>query len=235
MIPARGGSKGVPRKNLAPLAGRPLLTYIVESAQAAAGIMHLIVSTDDEAIVRVATTAGAHVPELRPAALADDHVSLVAVSRYALTWADAAGLNPEWVLSLQPTAPFLKPATIERAIALVRDTGCDSAATVVPVEHHHPYRILNRLDDGRVTFRDPESAAVHPQRQDLPPVFSFTGGLYLRCRRVLEKWEGKGWALGTDCRGVDVSLLEAVNIDTPMDLAFANFLMKNEETRLAIS
>lgn len=216
IIPARGGSKGIARKNLAMVAGRPLIAWAIEAALAAAGAV--VVSTEDAEIAETARSLGAEVPFSRPDELAGDDVSLIPVIAHAARALSEMGRDFDLVASLQPTAPLVRASTIERAIGLCGESGCDSVASVRRIEHNHPYRALrlDKQDRTEPLFAEGES---HLQRQDLPDLHAFSGGLYVRRRALLEQWSGRDFCLGEDRRAVVVGEEESLNIDTPLDLA----------------
>ncbi|MBN2232664.1 MAG: acylneuraminate cytidylyltransferase family protein [Deltaproteobacteria bacterium] len=225
VIPARGGSKGMVRKNLRPVGGRPLISYVIEQARKAVTIDRVIVTTEDEEIAATAREWGAETPFRRPAELAADHVSLIPVIAHAARAMAELGRPPRVVVSAQPTAPLLQAATIDRAVNLLRDTGCDSVVSVRKIDHNHPYRAQRLADDGRLTPLFPEGER-YLQRQDLPLFHALSGGLYVRQPNLLANWSGSDFCLGADRRAVVVTERESVNIDTPLDLALFQALME---------
>tara|TARA_B100000676_G_C17941273_1_gene766571 strand:- start:348 stop:1058 length:711 start_codon:yes stop_codon:yes gene_type:complete len=231
VIPARGGSKGVPRKNLQLVEGRPLISYAIEAARAAELADDIVVSTEDEEIAEAAREAGAEVPFTRPAELANDEVSLIPVAAHASRTLAAEGRPADIAVSLQPTAPLLRPESIDRAIRLCTESNCDSVTTVKEITHNHPYRAQEIDADGRLK---PLIAIGESflQKQDLPAYFSFTGGAYVRRRALLENWNGEGFCLGEDRRGVLVSEVEGLDIDTPLDLQVFRSMMAQKDEAL---
>ncbi|MDA2936640.1 acylneuraminate cytidylyltransferase family protein [Acidobacteria bacterium AH-259-A15] len=225
VIPARGGSKGIPHKNLQPVGGRPLISYAVKNALAATTVDHVIVSTEDVEIAEVAQTWGADVPFMRAAELAQDHVSLIPVLAHAAQATDALSWNVTVVVSLQPTAPLLRPQTIDAGLCVLRDTGCDSVVSVRKVDHNHPYRIQQLDITGHLIPLFPEGEQ-YLQKQDLPVFYAFSGGLYVRRRQLLEKWSGSGFCLGIDRRGIEVKGEESINIDSLLDLALVRTVVE---------
>ncbi|MBI3075983.1 MAG: acylneuraminate cytidylyltransferase family protein [Deltaproteobacteria bacterium] len=223
VIPARGGSREVRRKNLRALAGRPLVAYVIDAAHGARSLDRVIVSTEDDEIAEVARALGAEVPFVRPAALARDEVSLIPVVRHAMEFADAQGFRADILVSIQPTSPLLTGGDIDRAVGLLMETGCDSVMAVVRIQQGHPYRAL-RVEDGQVRWLFPEAEGLL-QRQDLPVLFRPTGGLYVRRRELLERWEGRDFALGARCRALVLDAAAGLNIDTEADLLLADGLL----------
>ena len=141
VIPARGGSKRLPRKNILPLAGYPVIAYTIKAAQSAKRLTHWLVSTDDEEIAAVARDYGAPVPFLRPAALAGDTDRNSAVMRHALEWMEEKhGLAYDMVMLLQPTSPIRKSAHIDEAVELLWASQLDTLASVKgPIYKRDPY------------------------------------------------------------------------------------------------
>ena len=223
VVPARGGSKGVPGKNLRLLDGKPLVAHQVEAALGAEGVDEVVVSTDDEAITDAAREAGAAVPFVRPAELAADDVPVIAAFAHAAEyWRDEHG-NPTYTLGLQPTSPFTTSGEIDSAIEKIRTTDCDSVVSVERVTETHPYRAY-RLDGDRVQPIDGLTVTAAEQRQDRPDVYGFTGAIYLRRTELLFEWDGSDFALGEDVRAVVQSGRSTVEIDTAFQLELARAL-----------
>lgn len=216
VIPARGGSKGIPRKNLLPVGGRPLIAYAIGAALAARRVGRVIVSTEDEEIAGTAREHGAEIPFLRPRELSGDGVSLIPVAAHAAKAMAELGFAADAVMTLQPTAPLVRPETIDAAIALMQDTGCDSVSTVEEIAQH-PYRAFSRDAEERLVPLFPDKVHLL-QRQDRPPFYYPTGGVYLRRRHLLEQWSGRDFCMGSDARSIAVQRHEALNIDTMEDI-----------------
>ncbi|NPA26110.1 MAG: acylneuraminate cytidylyltransferase family protein [Chloroflexi bacterium] len=164
VIPARGGSKGIPGKNIRPFLGKPLLAWTVEQALAAAFVDRVVVSTDDEAIARVAREAGADVPFRRPAALAEDDVPIAQAVAHAARWLHEHGQPYDIVVQLEATSPFRYPGDIDRAIqTLVTTPQAQSVVAVGPVTNDHPLWAL-KVQDGFLTkFCDTDAGNVNRQ------------------------------------------------------------------------
>jgi len=224
IIPARGGSKGIPRKNLAPLLGKPLLAYTIEAARASQFLTDIVVSTEDQEIGTVSRDWGAQVPFYRPAELATDKALSVPVVLHALREMEQITSKPyDIVVMLQPTSPLRSAHDIDSGIQLLLDTGADSVISVVDVGGHHPFRmkrvvgqniLINYIDQG---FED-----MRP-RQELPPVYIRSGALYIVRRSILADQQT---FVGRDCRAYVMPEHRAINIDTRMDLILAEQLLR---------
>jgi CMP-N,N'-diacetyllegionaminic acid synthase len=225
VIPARGGSKSIPRKNLADVAGRPLLAYIVEAGLTARLVDRLIVSTEDEEIADAARSLGAEVPFRRPEALATDEVSLIPVVQHAMRAMDASGFRGDVIVSLQATSPFLTGEDVDRVVERLHDRSADSAVSVERIEHHHPFWV-KRLEEDRLYPFNEASDDSFLQRQDLPPAYILDGGIFARRRRLLESWSGRDFCLGDDVRAVVLGGEKSLHLDDPIQLDMVRFLME---------
>jgi CMP-N-acetylneuraminic acid synthetase len=221
VIPARGGSKGVPRKNLAPLAGRPLIAYTIDAARSSRSLSRTIVSTDDEEIAAVARSCGADVPFLRPSHLALDDTPMVDVLVDMLATLDAEGYRPDVLVLLQPTSPFRRAEHVDAAVDLLVSSNADSVVTVIPVPHQFTPSSLMQLRGDRL---DPWSNAPAPtRRQDKPHLFARNGPAVVATRPGLVLAERRLY--GTDTRGIVMSREESIDIDDAFDLRVAELLM----------
>jgi CMP-N-acetylneuraminic acid synthetase len=226
VIPARGGSKGLPGKNLRVLRGKPLICYMIKHALASKYIAKVVVSTDDKKIAEIALDYGAEVPFLRPKELALDTTPLNPVLHHAMTYYDSIGWKVDAIISLQPTSPLITPDIIDSTIELFVNTGCDSVVTVSEIKHGHPYRAKKLHDDGKLeNFCKEFDGDQFINRQERPPAYAYNGAIYLRKREIVANWNGKGVGLGKDCRGVVIGHEYAVNIDDKFDFKLAEFLL----------
>ena len=162
LITARGGSKTIPRKNLAPLAGKPLIAWTLDVVCGCSGLDRVVVSADDEEIAAVARQHGAETPFLRPPDLARDESTSMEAVLHALHWLDEhEGYRPHYVMLLQPTSPFRASEDIQKAIALAREKSADSVVSVCSVHHHHPSRLMGINPGGTL---EPHDVAYSVQR-----------------------------------------------------------------------
>lgn len=217
LIPARGGSKGLPGKNIKPLAGRPLITHAIDAARSSRVVDRIVVSTDSQEIAAVAQASGAEVPFFRPADLAQDATPMLPVVEHAVEALSREGWVPEIILLLQPTSPLRRPEHLARALRDLCERPADSVVSVVKVPHHLSPDYVMRIDDGRLVPFLPGGAAV-TRRQDAREAFARDGTVYAFWRRTLAEQRS---IYGHDCRPLIVSTEDSITIDTPEDWAEA--------------
>ena len=227
VISARGGSKEVPRKNVLPLGGKPLLIYMLRKALASRYIDRVICSTDDDEIAEIARQSGVEVPFRRSAELAGDDVPLLTVTQQAMREMDKMGYKADIIVQLAPTCPFIKMENIDKSIKLVMKADCECAVSLKRIEHEHPYRARKLLENHFFEnfIQDIDVEAFH-SRQDLPTLFCTSGGIYTRRRHLLEQYNGSDFAMGEKRKGVIMDDIEALNIDRMIDFEFAEFLIE---------
>jgi CMP-N-acetylneuraminic acid synthetase len=225
VIPARGGSKGVPRKNVYPIAGKPLIAYTIEAALASEMLTDTVVTTDDDEIARVSREFGAEVPFMRPPELATDTAQAVPTIQHAVREMEKLrGVNYDVVVMLQPTTPLRTVGDIDACLQKLLDTNADSVISVVDVGGHHPMRMKKIVDDMLVDY-DTEAIENMP-RQDLPPVYLRAGSVYATRRDVLMEQNS---FKGTVSRPYIVTPNRAVNIDTMEDMIIAEWRIRNNK------
>lgn len=213
LVPARGGSKGVPGKNVRPLAGHTLLEYTARAARESGVIDRVILSTDSAEIADAGRRAALEVPFMRPAALAADDTPMLPVIEHALAEIAKNGWSPDIIVLLQPTSPLRRPGHIRDAVHLLRDTGADSVVTVVEVPRHLSPDYVMRVDEGRLKPFLPDGARV-TRRQDTRPAYYREGTVYGFWRATLERYGG---IYGDDCRPLLLRPSESLSIDTEDD------------------
>jgi len=183
VVTARAGSKGIPGKNTRPLAGKPLILYVIEAALASRAFDRVILSTDDAVAADIAKANGCDVPFMRPAELATDATPHLPVMQHALAWLrDRQGYTPDAVMTLLPTAPLCQPAHFRQAIALQQSTGADSVIGVDELPaHFNPMRVVTVDAEGWARlFVDGAPVKRRPgRRQDMPPAWVMNGAIYL--------------------------------------------------------
>ena len=224
LIPARGGSKGIPRKNLALVAGKPLLAWTADSALAARGLNAVILSTDDDEIAEAGRACGLEVPFRRPSALASDTAASIDVLLHAVEWLDREGRRADVIVLLQPTAPLRTSDDIDTALKLLNDTHADSVVSVAEVPaHYSPDWQLHRATSGELRLRgDRPLAEIVPRRQLLPTTFYRNGAVYAVRRDILVSQRS---LYGDRCVGYVMPAERSVNVDTLDDLAEADRLL----------
>lgn len=224
VIPARGGSKRFPRKNIASLAGRPLLSYSICAAGQAATIDGVFVSTEDDEIAEIAAAYGADVPYRRPASLAGDDVTnddvIAHMVRYLQEHRD---MNISIVVLIQPTSPFVMPEHIDAAVTKLRSgENLDSVTTMTEVDHRgHPYNLSMLGDDGNWEFMFAKERANASTRQAKPTVLSF-GNLFAV---TAENLFANG-RFGPKKGAVLIDPIHAWDIDYPLDLQLAEYMIE---------
>jgi len=213
LVPARGGSKGVPGKNVRPLAGHTLLEYTSRAARESGVLDRVILSTDVPEIADAGRCAGLEVPFMRPASLAADDTPMLPVIEHALAETAKHGWVPSIIVLLQPTSPLRRPDHIRDAVNLLRETNADSVVTVVEIPRHLSPDYVMRIDGGRLKPFLPGGQRI-TRRQDARPAYSRDGTVYAFRRSTLERWGG---IYGDDCRPLLIDVRESLSIDTQDD------------------
>jgi CMP-N,N'-diacetyllegionaminic acid synthase len=218
LIPARGGSKGIPRKNIRPFCGKPLLQWSIDVALAAPSVDRVVVSTDDPEIEAVALAGGAEVPFLRPAELASDTASGIAPVLHALEQL------PEVhdLLLRQPTSPLRLVEDVDAIVALRREAGREAAVSVTP-SSKHPAWMFGLSSQQLLEPLLPATEAAC--RQQLPPAYALNGALYLASREFLEREHS---FLTADTLGYVMPPERSMDIDSPLDWQWGEFLMQQQ-------
>jgi len=220
---ARGGSKSVPRKNIRPILGIPLITYTIAEALRSKLITRYIVSTDDEEIRQVAMRFGAEVPFLRPAEYSTDTASSVAAMQHAVNWVEQQeGVKYDYVIELMCTNPMKTVIDIDAVIQKLVTTGADSVIAVHKLDDHHPIRIKKIVDDRIVDFCLTE--VPETRRQDLKPDAYVRSGSIYGLRRDHLMVEGRRYG-SENSQPYILPHEQAVNVDTEIDFLIAERLM----------
>ena len=219
IITARGGSKGIPGKNIKKLAGKPLIAYTIEAARTSGVFDRLIVSTDDEKIAEVARAYGCEVPFLRPAELAQDATSHIPVLQHAVSFLkEHENYASDFVMILQPTAPLRTAAHIREAAALLKTSGADSVVSVFEVPGHFHPRWQHTVDDANrlAIFTGEPFSQIVRRRQDLPKTYTRNGAIYLfKTELLFDPVEPNFY--GDHVAAYLMKPEESVNIDTMED------------------
>ncbi len=225
IIPARGGSKGIPRKNLKLLAEKPLIAWTIESALQARGIDRVIVSTEDEEIAVVAKQFGAEIPFMRPLALAGDDTPGIAPVLHAIEQMPSF----DWVLLLQPTSPLRSVEDIEGIIQFCRSAGAPSSVSITEASKH-PFWMYKQNDDKSL---EPliKNLREFTRRQDLPSAYVLNGALYLARTDWLIQNQS---FIGQETLGYVMPEERSVDIDKPIDWFWIECLLNRTKNRKPI-
>jgi CMP-N,N'-diacetyllegionaminic acid synthase len=224
IIPARGGSKGIPSKNIKELDGMPLIAYTIKAALNS-NLTHVIVSTDSKSIADIAISYGANVPFLRPDNLATDTASSMPVAIHGLLEMEKLyECQYDAVMLLQPTTPFRTTEDINNAISLLIEKETDSVISVVDVGGTHPAR-MKYLKEGLLIDPPFCEKKENQNRQELEPMFIRNGAIYLSKRNVLLK----GTYKGDSCAALIMPNNRSVNIDTIFDFEYAEWLKSSKK------
>ncbi|MBI4160704.1 MAG: acylneuraminate cytidylyltransferase family protein [Candidatus Yanofskybacteria bacterium] len=229
VIPARGGSRGIPRKNIASLLGKPLIYYTIRAAQQSRLLDAFIVSTDDPEIAAVARRLGADVPFLRPKKFARYTSTDIEWLRHAVLAVEKErGWRPEIIVTLYPTAPLRTARDIDRVLQFMLDTGCDSVRTVASPSPHNPFKMWSFIDEKKgkikplLRTKHYSTLGTDVPRQTLPKIYWQTGMV----NATRTKFIKRGVIWGPDVRGVITDPLRTVDLDEPKDLKQAERIMR---------
>ena len=224
VIPARGGSKSIPKKNIVDVCGKPLIAHSITAAQQSKLLSYFIVSTDSEEIAMVAESYGADVPFIRPSELATDSADTFGVVLHALDFMEnKLKTHFDAVILLQPTTPLRESAWIDDAIKRLQESDLDSIVSVVDVGANHPYRMYRiNQNEELEPFIEGVADPMMP-RQKLPQVYIRSGDIYATRRSCLLE---KKSLIGSRSGGFRIDSAQAVNIDEPNDLELARLKMR---------
>mgnify|MGYP003121309150 FL=1 len=223
VILARGGSKGIPKKNIKLIAGKPLIAYTIEAAKDSGVFNHLVVSTDSEEIARISREYGAETPFVRPSELAQDHVwSRDALKHAVLACEEIYGVRYDYVIEMPCVSPLRRAEHIKEAYQKLTSTGADSVTSVTQMADKHPVRMKRIVDDQLEDFCKEYPEGEGSRRQDLEPCYIRNGAIYSMTRDcIVEKFSRHGDV----CRPYIMDELSSVNIDTIIDFKLAEVLL----------
>lgn len=220
IIPARGGSKRIPRKNIKPFCGKPMIAWSIEAALQSACFDQVIVSTDDAEIAEVARQWGATVPFMRPAELSDDHTGTIPVIRHAIEWFNLQGQSVEQACCLYATAPFVMAEDLRRGLEILQGNTCDYAFSVT--SYAFPIQRAIRINgEGHVEMFSPEH--FNTRSQDLEEAFHDAGQFYWG---RADAWLQGKMIFSPDSLPVLLPRHRVQDIDTPEDWTRAEWLFR---------
>ena len=226
IIPARGGSKRLPGKNLRLLNGKPLVSWAIEAASKAARINRLVVSSDDDQILDVARQYNPSLALKRPEELATDTAPALDYVRHALTALESGGEQRfDTVVIIQASSPLTHSEDIDGTIDLLETSGADTAVSVMRLDHAmHPAKLKLMEGDRLLPYLEPENGRM--AEHELPSVFVRNCAVYASRREVIDE----GLIIGNDCRGYVMPRERSVDVNEEVDLMFAEFLLSKSAT-----
>lgn len=217
IIPARGGSKRLPGKNIKQLGGKPLISYAITAALESAYVDTVMVTTDDAAIAAVAKACGAEVPFMRPAELASDTAPTLPVMQHAVHFYEAQGKHFDVIVLIQPTVPGVLSQDVDAAITKLFATGANSCVTICEIIDRPEW--MYRINGERMT---PYVETAATRSQDMPELYRLNGAVYVTQRGVLME-KGKIYD-NNDCTYVVMPRERSTDIDTELDFVIAETL-----------
>jgi len=222
LIPARGGSKGLPRKNIKILMGKPLIAWTIEQALASKYLDRVIVSTDDEEIATISKKYGAEIPFMRPKELATDEARGIDVILHTINWMEKNDKTYDLIILLQPTVPLRSSEDIDKAIELLFSKKAKGILSVCEVEHH-PYWSNTLPEDG--CMKDfVEAEIMNKNRQELPTFYRLNGAIYIAYIEYLKAQNG---FFGENSYAYIMPKERSIDIDNEIDFKLAELLMAN--------
>jgi len=220
VIPARGGSKRIPRKNIKPFCGKPMIAWSIDAALQSGCFDRVVVSTDDAEIAEVATHLGAEVPFVRPPELSDDHIGTISVIRHAIEWFNERGQIPDQVCCIYATAPFVRAADIRQGLDVMTSAGSDYAFSVTS----YPFpiqRAIRITEQDRVEMFSPEH--FNTRSQDLEEAYHDAGQFYWGRATV---WLTGNVIFGPHSVAIKLPRYRVQDIDTAEDWQRAEYLFR---------
>ena len=224
LIPARGGSKGVPGKNIKELGGKPLLAFTAEAALASKKLDKVLLSSDDDEIIQVAQKYGIDVPFKRPAELAQDNSGSLGVVQHALSFMKSQNEHYDAVCLLQVTSPFRENNFIDQAIEKFLKSNVDSLVSVLPVPHeYNPHWVFEPDENDELKIATGDQAIIK-RRQELPKAYFRDGSIYITKTATIQQ----GSLLGNQIGYIENSIDNYVNIDTLADWKKAEKMLSSK-------
>lgn len=227
VIPARGGSKNILRKNIKPLAGKPLIEYTFDAAKASKLLNKIVLSTDDKEIADIGRQSGVEVPFLRPEELAGDNCPTLPVIQHAVDFLEEKEkYTPNYIVILQPTSPLRTAEHIDEALRILIETGADSVVSVTEVPHRYNPCSIMKIEKGKlVPFM--QEGEKYTQRQLKPKLYGRNGAAIYAFK--YETLTQKNSLYGDDCRPYFMSKADSVDIDDIIDFDYAEFVLSKRQ------
>lgn len=225
VIPARAGSKRIPKKNIKDLKGKPLLVWSIETAQKVS-FSHIVVSTDTPQVAEIARNSGAEVPFLRASKNATDESNVISAVEEVINFYKSKGEPVDAVMLLQPTSPFRTHETVKKAIEIFKTFGGDSVVSV-SAARTHPYW-CKQINDG-ILYPFDSSYDIELRSQDLPEVYQLNGAIYLASIETLQT-RRSFYSQNTRALLID-SVEESLDIDTPFDWLVAETIANRRSNK----
>lgn len=227
VITARGGSKGIPRKNIKDLAGKPLIAYTIEAANKSQYLTRAIVSTDDAEIAQIAKQYGADIPFIRPTELAQDKSASIEAIQHAIKWLQKnKNEDYDYIMILQPTSPLRTSQDIDECIKLAIEKDADSVMSMVELDDFS-IKKLKKIKDGLILPWQVDEGGTTSRRQDLEKVYKRNCAIYLTKTSLIEK----GDLFGKKSLAYIMPAEKSVDINSPIDFEMAEFWMKKLKTK----
>jgi len=221
LIPARGGSKGIPKKNIKLLGRKPLIEYTIDSAKESKLLSEMVISTDDEEIAIAAEVAGYKPPFVRPSELAEDTSTSLEVVQHAIAFFESQNIFFDAVCLLQPTSPFRQKGSIDQAIEAFINTNADCLVSVLPIPHEfNPHWAFEETENGLLKIATGEDTII-PRRQALPKAFHRDGSIYVTKTEIIKN----GSLYGSKIAYIESNPEFHINIDTMKDWEKAEKLL----------
>lgn len=223
IVPARGGSKRLPRKNLCLLGGKTLVARAIETALAARELDRVVMSSEDPEILEAARAYGSEIPLVRPDELSTDTALALEFVRHALAVLEPVEGRFDAVAILQPSSPLTRPEDIDATVRLLRESGAESSVTVSKIDQAiHPFKLKLLEGDKLLPYMEEENGRM--AQHQMPALYSRNGSVYVTRRDVLEA----GRILGKDCRAHVMPREFSIDINDEIDFQFAEFLLERE-------
>lgn len=223
IIPARGGSKGVPGKNIRELSGKPLIAWTIEAALKSRYIDEAIVSTDDKKIASISKRHGVSVPFMRPSRFAADSTPMIEVVNHAIAWFEPHGQQYDIIALLQPTSPLRSVEDIDMAIELLFKKKAQSIVSICEVEHH-PW-LMNLLPKTKNMKNFLKAKAINKNRQDFPAFYRLNGAVYVA---YVEYLKSNKSFFGDKTYAYEMPLERSIDIDAQFDFNIVEYMLSKQ-------